>query len=188
MDETPANAVEAVVKDAVASQRASGVIPRTNDVHKYVQGIVERMERREDDSRLRIKPAPAPMERTVTRSTEDLESEYQKRLRRRGHEPLPGSWTITREAPKPAQKSKLASLKDARSAVAASRMRTRLRLLRSKPDWAAKLKVINPLALNGQLGPEKQKHAEHLVREVVKASNAVFGPWMKGPSRKLWFT
>ena len=187
MDERPANVVEELVRDGLADVRSSGVIPRPNDVKKYVQNIVETMERRDAESRLRIKPKPvaaAPVD--VQRSTDDMESEYQKRLRRHGLEPLPGSWTVTR-TPIKKDKGKVA-LDDERTRLAKSRMRARLRLLRSKPDWSEKLKRINPLALQGHLGNDKQKHAEFLVREVIKASESVFGPWWKAPPRKLWFT
>lgn len=188
MDETPANAVEAIVRGGVEDQRRAGVMPRPNDLRKYVQGVVETMERRDAEDRLRIKPKPTPVERpSVERSTADMESEYKKRLARKGHEALPGSWTVTRDKPKQ-KRTQLAALNDQRSSVAAQRMRVRLRLLRSKPDWAAKIKAINPLALQGQLGPEKQKHAEFLIREIIRASDGVFGPWMAAPARKLHFT
>lgn len=185
MDEAPANAVEAIVKDAVAGQRATGVIPRPNDVHKYVQGVVERMERRDEDERLRIKPKAAPVPREVVRSSGEFEKEYRTRLQRRGLEPLEGSWTVTRT---PVPERSRVELTSQRTALAKRRMRARLRLLRSKPDWSDRLKAINPLALNGQLGPEKQKHAEFLVTEVIRASEAVFGPWWKAPPKKLIFT
>lgn len=175
------------MRDGVADQRKAGVIPRPNDVKKYVQGIVETMEKRDAENRLRIKPKetpPAPVDKL--RSTEDMESEYQKRCRRAGVQPMEGSWTVTR---RPAQKeSAIVQKDDKRTRLAKSRMRARLRLLRSKPDWAARLKTINPLALQGQLGPEKQKHAEFLVAEVIRNSEVVFGPWWKGPAKKLWFS
>lgn len=187
MDERPSNVVEELVRDGVADIRKTGALPRPNEVKKYVQGIVETMERRDADERLRIKPKETPRAPAdVARSTDDMESEYQKRCRRAGVEPLPGSWTVTRE-PIRKERSKL-ELDDERTRIAKRRMRARLRLLRSKPDWAERLKRINPLALQGQLGPDKQKHAEFLVREVIKASEAVFGPWWKGPAQKVWFS
>ncbi len=185
--EAPSNVVEELVRDGVAEQRAHGIIPRTNEVKAYVAGIVGRVEKESAEQRLRIKPKPpAPAEHTVTRSSDEFEKEYQTRLARRGLEPLPGTWTIERGPAKPERS--YAEYLSQRDALAKRRMRTRLRLLRSKPDWANKLKVINPLALNGQLGPDKQKHAEHLVREVIRSSEAVFGPWWKAPPKKLVFT
>lgn len=189
MDEAPANAVEAIVKDGVEDQRKAGVMPRPNEVKAYVQGVVERMERRDEEARLRIKPKAAVAEVTKERSSAEMESEYVRRCRRVGIEPTPGKWTVTR-APitdEPKQPS-LLEVDGKRRALQKRRLRARLRLLRSKPDWAAKLKAINPLALQGQLGPEKHRQAEHLVKEVIRASDAVFGPWMKGPAKKLWFT
>lgn len=187
MDERPANVVEELVRDAVGDVRKTGAIPRPNDVKKYVAGIVETMERRDADNRLRIKPKAAPPAQVDRlRSTEDMESEYQKRCQRAGHEPMPGSWTVTR---RPARKEPTkVDLDNERTRLAKLRMRDRLRLLRSKPDWAAKLKRINPLALQGQLGPDKQKHAEFLVLEVIRASGDVFGPWWKAPAKPMWFS
>jgi hypothetical protein len=186
VDERPSNVVEELVRDGVADQRKAGLIPRPNDVHKYVQNIVETMEKRDADNRLRIKPKAPPPPPEKTRSTEEMESEYQKRCRRAGIEPTQGSWTVTRASVKP-EKTKL-QLDSERTRLAKQRMRARLRLLRSKPDWAVRLKRINPLALQGQLGPEKKKHAEFLVCEVIKASEVPFGPWWKAPPKKLWFS
>ncbi len=176
MDERPANLVEELVRDGIAPQRERGVIPRVNEVKKYVAGIVERLERSNEDQRLRIKPTPTPAAAAAAVAA----------ARRAGQSPMEGSWGVAR-APLKRKSSILTSLEEKRHSVQAGRMRTRLRLLASKPDWAAKIKAVNPLALNGQLGLEKQKHAEHIVREVVKASDAIFGPWMASPAKKLWF-
>ncbi len=186
MDETPATVVDELVRDGTADQRRSGVIPRTNEVRKYVIGIVEDLERRNEDSRLRIKPKAATPAPRAERSTEDMESEYAKRCQRHGIEPMEGSWTVTRDEPKPERT--LFDLRDKRTRLQEQRLRARLRLLRSKPDWAARIKRVNPLALQGQLGPDKQKHAEFLIREVITESDRVFGPWMKAKPRKLHFT
>jgi hypothetical protein len=195
VDETPSNVVEELVRDAVAEQKAKGVIPQVNEAHRYIQGLVEDLDKRQEGERLRIKPKPTEKVMTTERSTAQMESEYEKRLRRHGLAPLPGSWSVTREPAKPEPKVKrIATLADQskmdrqRKALQKRRLRARLRLLASKPDWADKLKRINPLALQGQLGEDKQKHAEHLVMEVIRASDAVFGPWMKAPGKKLWFT
>ncbi len=186
MDERPANVVEELVRDGIAPQRERGIIPRVNEVKKYVAGIVERLERSNEDQRLRIRPAPVTPAPKV-RSDAEMSAEYQKRIARAGQAPMEGSWDVSR-APIKRKSAALLTLNEQRHSFAASRMRTRLRLLRSKPDWAAKIKAVNPLALNGQLGEEKQKHAEHLIREVIKASDVPFGPWMKAPAKKLWFS
>lgn len=67
------------------------------------------------------------------------------------------------------------------------RLRARLRLLRSKPEWSAKLRAINPLALQGSLGEAKQREADAAVKRVITASNAVFGDWRKVKARPLRF-
>lgn len=223
MDETPANVVEELVRDGVEGQRERGVIPRTHDVKKYVAGIVERMERREAENRLRPQPKPEAREVTKERSSEDMESEYQKRLKRAGHEALPGTWSVERRPLKrgrvyatkaerklkewsrsanpfgsPSWSDKLdkyvAKMKDRRAALEMVReavkealLCQRMRKLWASPDWQQRLKVINPLATQGQLGPEKQKQAHQLLLGIIADSDRVFGPWMKVPSHKLVF-
>lgn len=192
-DESPSHVVDAVVRDAVDQQRERGSIPRTNEVRAYVQNIVERMDRQEAENKYRVFPKPekkaAPK---VERSSEAMENEFQRRLKRMGQEPIPGaaSWTIER---KPIDASALKEpetpkIVDKRLALAKRRMRTRLRLLRSKPDWYNKLASVNPIALQGYLGEAKQKEAESYIRQVIKDSNAVFGDWWKAPAKKLIFT
>jgi hypothetical protein len=188
VDETPANVVEELLRDATDAQRAKGLIPRVTDSKAYLQGVVETMEKRDEDQRLRIKPKPMPQVQTKERSSADMESEYEKRLRRAGQSPLPGSWSVTREPVRPATKQDQKLKETQKQALLRRRFRERLSLLRSKPDWAEKLKRINPLAVQGQLGPEKQKHAHHLVMEVIRASDVTFGSWMKAPPKKLIFT
>lgn len=186
MDERPSSVVEELVRDAVTDQRKAGVIPRPNEVHKYVQNIVETMERRDADNRLRIKPPPTPPTPVDTlRSTEDMESEYQKRLKRHGLEALPGHWTVTRRPV--AQKSEKRRLDDARARRADELKRARIRLLMSKPEWAARLKVVNPVIASSGT-PEQRKECEALYLKVFEDAEAVFGPWWKTPPKKLWFS
>lgn len=229
MDERPANVVEDIVRDGIAEQRDRGLIPRTNQVHKYVQGIVERMERRESETRHRAKPSPAARPVTIQRSSSEMEKEYQTRLRRRGQSPLAGSWTVTRtplgrretvaKEPLPVRLArtrlrKWAESKDpfgspkweekvyakvrdvadrhfalqlVKGAITEALERQRFRLLISKPEWAERLK-INPLATQGQLGPEAQARAHEAYRQVFRDSVRVFGPWLKVPAKKLIFT
>ncbi len=189
MDETPANVVDELVRDGTAEQRAAGVIPRINDVRKYIAGIVDDLERRTDENRLRLKPKAPPPPPQATRSTEEMETEYQKRCRRFGVQPTEGSWTVTRaEATTEPRERSIFDLRDRRLSLQKMRLRRRLRLLASKPDWAVRIRRVNPLALQGALGIDKQRHAEFLIREVIAESDRVFGPWMKGPARKLHFT
>lgn len=189
MDETPTNVVDELVRDGTAGQRAAGGIPRIHDVRQYITGIVENLDRRNESDRLRFKPRAAARAPVVGRSTEEMETEYAKRCRRFGLEPKPGKWTVTRSEIKPdAPERSIFDLRDKRTLLQTRRLRARLRLLRSKPDWAVRIRRVNPLALQGQLGPEKQKHAEFLIREVISDSDRVFGPWMRAPAKKLHFT
>lgn len=188
LDEAPSHAVDAIVQDALAEQRASGVIPKTNEVRAYVQAIVEKMDRKESERRPAPSvetPSPHPHHTSIFSSDgngEQLEREYRKRLARRGEEPLPGTWRVEHKAPTPKTSKARRILGKAEKL-----MRQRLKLLRSKPDWADKLKRINPLALQGQLGKTKNLEADAEVRKVINASNIVFGHWAKEPGKRLFF-
>lgn len=188
--EAPSNGVEALVRDGVEEQRAKGLIPTPNRVKDYLLPIVERGDRKTEEVRLRARPNPPgqPVER-VERSTPEMEREFKRRLARRGHDPLPGAengWVTTRK-PIESTAPTMERVADARTAIAKSRMRKRLRLLLSKPDWREKLMAVNPLALNGMLGEGKQKHAEQVVRTIIRDSCRVFGEWLAEPKRKLHF-
>lgn len=180
MDERPANLVEELVRDGLAPQRERGVIPRVHDVKKYVTGIVERLEKKTDEERLRIKPKPVEREAKV-RSTADMQTEYEKRARRVGLEPLTGTWQTTKD------KGVGPQLKTLRRTTQVKLLQARLRLLRSKPDWNVKIKDLLP-AMNGLMGEEAKLKAEFQFRELIKASDVTFGPWLKLPTKRLWFT
>ncbi len=188
MDETPRNAVDALVRDGADAQREQGFLPQPEKIRAFVQPIVERADRQAEERRLKVFPKrEKPAQPRTERSSEAMETEFQKRLRRKGQEPIPGtaSWEIER---KPVVlKPETPQIVNRRMALAKRRMRQRLRLLRSKPEWAQRLMTINPLALQGHLGEEKQKHATYLVQEIIKDSERVFGPWWKGQSKKLVF-
>lgn len=190
MDETPNNPVEAMVRDGAEAQRQNGLIPAPNAVKDFILPIIEKGERMEEESRLRIKPKKETIEAkpSIRRSTEEMEKEFKVRLARKGHEPLPGpsGWTETRK-PIDVYATHRQFL-NKREALQKTRLRKRIRLLLSKPDWRAKMMEVNPLALNGQLGIEKQQAAEAYVRKVIRDSCAVFGEWMAEPKKKLWFT
>ena len=192
MSDTPREVVDELVADAVAEQRKRVAVPDANRAKDYIAGIVERMDRRQDDARLRIKPNPPEERPRVERSTESLEQKYQRRAKRHGIEPLTASWTTTR---KPAPETRRApttsdhlQLDRQREALKKRRLRERLRLLRSLPEWCDRLKQINPLVLQGHFGADKQRHAEELVKQVIRASNEKFGHWMKPQPKKLVFS
>ncbi len=191
MDETPSHPLDALVRDGVEEQRAKGIMPTPRAVADFIRPILEEGEKKTEANRLRIKPKkpePQPTE-TVRRSSEEMEREVRRRMAAKGHEPLPGSWTETRKpAEMKPEKPTYAQFLSKKDAVAKARLRKRLRLLASKPDWAEKLRQVNPLALNGQLGFEKQQQAEAYIRTIIRDSCRVFGEWLSEPKKKLWFT
>ncbi len=176
------NPVELMLEDAANAQRSRGLIPKLNDARQYIAGIVEKVERQSEENRLRIKPAPppAPEKRTLTdRTDEELNDEFKKRAARFGHDPLPGSWTITKGGDTPERKR--TALRKGDKLLAA-----RIRLIRNDPEWWNRAKTINPLAMSGQLGPEEQKHATQLWWQLIEASERKWGPWHKPAVKPLY--
>lgn len=189
-DETPSHALDALVRDGVAEQRGKGLMPTPRAVADFILPILEEGEKKTEASRLRIKPKKpeAPTE-TSRRSTPEMMAEMKKKLARRGLEPLPGlegGWTETRK-PLPVVPSHKEFLSK-KEALAKSRLRKRLRLLATLPEWRDRIRQVNPLALDGTLGIEKQNEAHAHIRKVVHDSDAVFGPWLADPKKKLIFT
>ncbi len=189
-DETPTNAVEAMVRDGAEEQRARGQLPTPNAIRNYILPIIEQGERKAESNRLRIKPKPREQTSVMSarRSSPSMERELKRRLAARGHEALPGmegGWTETRE-PTDLRAPTRERLLSQKEALAKSRLRKRIRLLLSKPDWREKMMQVNPLALNGQLGFEKQQEAENYVRTVIRDSCRIFGEWMAEPKKKIW--
>lgn len=157
------DALDAMLTDVADEQRNRGLIPDVTNAKSYLVPIVDRAARKADQPKP-TKPEPAaPQQDKVLAEAE-----------RRG---VHGKWSIDRRVPSGVSK-KLTRIEQ--------RLRKRIRLLASKPDWAAKLKELNPLALAGTLGEERRRHAAHLVMEIINDSDRVFGPWNKERARKLY--
>lgn len=161
---------EMLEADAAEAQKRRGKMPTPTDNTRYMTEILNRLDRKSSDGHRVVAASP-------TKKPGALEAEAQKRAARVGVELLPGTWSIERPAPLAVDPGGALQVK--RMDVAEKRMRARLRLLRSKPDWADRLKRINPLALQGALGASKKRDATRLVHEVIEASNVTFGHWMK---------
>jgi hypothetical protein len=173
------DAVDELVRDAADAQRSRGQLPRVGPMRDYFVATCEALDRQQALAR----PAPAPSA-PAPRAPLDpvrIESEYRRRCRRAGIDPTPGKWSVERRTgPEPIPTGPVVS------GLGTERLRARIRLLRGLPEWSDKLKRINPLALSGQLGEEKRRHATELVRQIVEASDRVFGPWWKDPPRRLF--
>lgn len=170
-----------MVEDAAEAQRSRGLIPQVRELKSYITDVVERVEKQRAQRKvfrsLPERPKPA------VKGPDELEREYHKRLRRAGLSPIDGKWQVERKVPKKTRKrfAKVMSYGD-------KMMRARIRLLAQHPDWAARLKRINPLVLQGQLGEFKRRHAESEIRQIILDSERVFGPWYKEPVKPLIFT
>lgn len=162
---------ELLEADVAEAQKRRGKLPTSADNARYMADVLRRLDRKKSENAL------APVS-GVSKKPGAREAEAKKRAARAGFELLPGSWSIDR--PKPLAVAPGGAFQIVKNMPEwERRMRARLRLLRSKPDWADKLKRINPLALQGALGPEKKREATNAVIAVIDASNATFGHWMK---------
>lgn len=164
--EKPANCIDALVRGAAEEDRQAGLIPRVAEHRAFVQGIVERMERKDADRPAR--PAPAP---TRDEAAQQIAAELAREDD--ADNVLGGEVRIERRTPS----EQVAAIRS----KGAELMAKRIRLLNQHPEWATRIKEVNPLTLNGAHGPEKRKHAEALVMKVIADSERVFGPWWKEP-------
>lgn len=171
------NPVDSLVEAGADEQRQRGLIPDVSNIRRYVVDVVERVEAKRERKVFLKSAAVAP---TAPRDTDSLERELRRRLNRRGLEVIEGKWTIERGGNRLARKKKTQSHGE-------KLMRARIRLLGSLPDWAAKLRRINPLALAGHLGEDKRRHAEAAVKQIITDSERTLGPWYKDPARRLTF-
>jgi hypothetical protein len=183
MDETPVNAVEAVVKDALLPQRQRGVIPDVRGVTELVRGIVERTEKRLEERRLKLRTRQSHRERDLHKPG-IAQSEVDKRLRARGFEPVPGEWTVERGSDVRPTKKIITSTQV--KTEWSKRFGKRLRRLRAEPDWQAR--VSGPVAvMMVSPDPEKRTRAMRTLLDIVDASSASFGDWRKDVRKRMFF-
>ncbi len=169
-----------MVQDATTKQREAGQIPRIHDVTKYIREVVERVERKNAAAPKVWDTAPSPAVPRTTRTADELNVELKRRIAAGPtcRTPGTGPGIVVQGEEEPA----LGVSHTTKMLVA------RIRLLKSKPEWAARMMTINPLATSGALGPEKRQHAEALYQRIIEDSDRIFGPWWKPPPERLFFT
>lgn len=171
-------AKDELLKSASDAQRANGKVPTVVDNEKFITTILEQNDRRAADAK------PIKRDEPVDDRKDRRHKEAVKRAQRAGFSLTPG-WELS-SSPRVPLALGGSALEVKKMGKLEKRMRARLRLLRSKPDWANRLKRINPLALQGQLGHEKHLEAVEEVKKVIRASNVTFGHWMKDRPVKLY--
>ena len=173
-------AKELLVEAACAEQAAKGMLPSPTDNERYLVDLVNRMDRRRADapSRPLVRDGKKPGAFAV---------EAERRARRHGFE-LTGGWQVDAARRPLALGGAAFEATTKVMGLPERRLRDRLRLLRSKPEWADRLKRINPLALQGAAGKTPEQRSERrlaavaAVRAVIEASNTTFGHWAKDPA------
>jgi hypothetical protein len=173
-----------VVRDAVEPQRERGILPKVNEVRGYVQGIVERMDRKQSEAKPAPTAAPRPVEprrfASVEEADDHLQTEYKRRMSRRGLTPIDGKWTVTRRP--------VANVTGKRTVmdIGSERVAKRIAQIRRDPEWRLRGERINPLALDGSLGADKQEKALEMWRQLIEDSNRKFGDWRKDKPARIW--
>ena len=139
---------------ATEAQRAAGVEPTPDEVSRYLDGVLSRMDQKPSREKREAAEKAKATEEIIERRDDDGVEVYRRPL------------TKADDAWRPPRVDPFVRL-----------LLLRIDLLRAYPDWFAKLKCVNPLCLTGAFGYDKQAQA---VREVVKicdASSRLFGDW-----------
>lgn len=157
----PRDVLDSLVRDACAQQSAVGLIPEPETAQRYMAGIMNGLDRKEAER----KPAPV--------STTKKEGAKEREYERRAGEGRQVSEFQVKKTP-----SQLIDVKRAKSKIRRLLLR-RVRLLMAVPEWHARFKQVNPLAANGSLGRDRQRHANELYWQIIRDSERVFGPWNK---------
>ncbi len=173
MSDKAVQALDWMLEDYAKEQREAGKLPKVTEAKSYLIPILDKIER---------KPKPAAVGQPSRQEQHGTDEKVQQRANDLG-------WEIDRRAfnvPKPVKK---------KLTIIEQRLRKRIRLLTARangeyvyPEWAAKIRQLNPLALNGTLGEEKRRHAAHLSMQIIEDSNRVFGDWRKDRGEKLFST
>ena len=156
-------ALDALVRDACEQQAVHGVMPTPEPVRRELAPFLSDLDARTAAR----KPKPSTAASTGKREGA-IADEYRRRT---GRTLNPGEYGIERRAPGQGQLA--APVKRAEGEWMVIR---RLRLLKRYPDWAARIKGVNPMAAAGNLGPDKKREAESLYKSILKESERVFGP------------
>lgn len=163
-----------LLEGAATEQRKKGMLPTTVDNERYLVDVLNRMDRKKSDAKATIK---APV------NSQKKPGAFEAEAKRRGYE-LAGNWRVTND-PKPlaAGGSTVQLVKDT---PIKKRLRMRIRAMQDHPEFRAKMKRINPLALQGQLGKDSQHRAKAEWDRLLDLSNKKWGEWWKPPHRALF--
>lgn len=168
---------DALMKGAAEEQSKKGMLPATVDNDRYLADVLNRMDRKTSEAtpQAPIKPQKKPGA---------FEAEAKRRAEQEGFT-LSGNWQVT-NTPKPlALGGSMVEVKKAET-ILRKRLRLRIRLMRETPEFEARMKRINPLALQGQFGREKRERAAAEWRKLLAASDRKWGDWRKPRAAALF--
>lgn len=150
---------DALLGDAIEAQRRFGQEPDPRSVSRVLDRVLAKMDAKEREPRKAA--APPSVERSpveVIESRDDGVEVYRR--------PIDANAPI-RRAPAVSPNVR--------------RLLNRIALLKTKPDWVPRLKAVNPLALAGCFGFDKQAQATRAIIRVCDDSDRLFGPWRQAP-------
>lgn len=173
-----------LAEDAAEAQRQKGQLPTPRKNEDYLVGVLDKLDKKQRDAK------PKTTKATKVEPDGKPQGAFQQELERRAaakgmEAPDPSSYQITRDDG--TTDSLGGMFKTTVDSPLLQLLRKRVRLLMSKPDWRAKLELMNPLAWTGDLGAEKQRSAKVYFWQVIQASDKVFGDWAKVKDKPLWF-
>lgn len=162
---------DSILEDAAQAQKQAGKIPAIADNSRYIEDILQRMDRKESDR-------PAVNRPTTTKKEGGFEKELARKCRTAGID-VPGDYQVVRDEQPVVKVSKTNSLK--------KKLKRRIRFLMTMPEWRDKILAVNPYASAGVLGPAKRMEAEKYLRKVWAEADVKFGEWWKEPPAKPLF-
>ncbi len=190
----PSHAVDAVTRDACEAVSKRGGIPDTQGIRSFVQGVVERLDRKRADAPPKPKRKPEQRAHGARKAPTEIVREAKRRLAWRGLEPIV-DYDEVEIARRPISSEELFKSKPkpkpsggGLSPYAIDMLIKRIRLIRSTEDYRMRGETINPLALTGELGPAKKTEAINHWKQLIVDSEKHFGPWWKAPPERLFFT
>jgi hypothetical protein len=159
------------MEGAAKSQRKNGMIPTTVDNERYLVDVLNREDRKKADAKPR-----APIKGTKR------PGRFASEAAKRGVS-VPSNWSLDASRPLAAGGSILEVKKDG---PLKRLLRKRFREMTAHPTFAARMKRINPLAMQGQFGRDKQEAAAAEFRKLLAESDKKWGEWWKPKAAPLF--
>lgn len=162
---------DALMEGAAEAQRKNGMIPTTVDNERYLVEVLRQSDRKSAEAKPQapIKPQKKP-------------DRFEREAKKRGLA-VDKNWSVGAPRPLVAGGGILQVTKDG---LLKRRLRQRYREMMADPAFVARIKRINPLAMQGCLGRGKQEAAASEMRRIIAESDKKWGEWWKPKAAPLF--